>query len=504
MLEPVALHQSHFNMPGVAPDGRGILLGKLTASLFASLDQTVRFLALLSERSSLDDLLPTLKLYETRSALESRSYLVLFQATSSHFVDQVAQLASLTGGTVFTGSAKHFVRYRDAKAPLGYDVTELARDAVGCDFFLYAEAVFHSLIKTKEIVFRDLVTRLSLRPLPGGALHRARAFANEVRWIAVRPGLYTQLLTYLWRNRIAAEAMLIDNAAHEEGYLLVRVAKLPERILALLVKLPGVEVHLPLTDNALIELGYRHPFRLESCPSLFAAEQFFIFSAQRRRTEILAVSHSVGGMGLPLMPIEQLIATGFELEQRPLSARAAKLLESVVVNLRLVSAQQSRQRATGTLIPWSQVALLKQLVFALPPTLLSGYRVAALDEGLMVISHQIPCELPLGEQFQEAAPSVFVPLGHAFVPRVSDAVLTDYLGGTQGRIIVFRDAKATPFSVEDSLFEPLGRRLVAQLEVPLRPSNGRLRPPQTATARVENDPVGPLPLWGFRPPAGDQ
>ena len=49
MLEHVALTQTRFNTPGVAPDNRGILMGKQGAVLFASVDRLVGFVVLCME-----------------------------------------------------------------------------------------------------------------------------------------------------------------------------------------------------------------------------------------------------------------------------------------------------------------------------------------------------------------------------------------------------------------------------------------------------------------------
>lgn len=40
-------------------------------------------------------------------------------------MDRVAETAGLVGGFTFTGTSRHFVQYRDAAAPFGYDATQL-------------------------------------------------------------------------------------------------------------------------------------------------------------------------------------------------------------------------------------------------------------------------------------------------------------------------------------------------------------------------------------------
>ena len=53
----------------------------------------------------------------------SVSITTIYPGASAEVVaDSVAAVATLMGGLTFTGSAKHFVKFRDSRAPLGYDV----------------------------------------------------------------------------------------------------------------------------------------------------------------------------------------------------------------------------------------------------------------------------------------------------------------------------------------------------------------------------------------------
>ena len=97
----------------------------------------------------------------------------------------------------------------------------------------------------------------------------------------------------------------------------------------------------------------------------------------------------------------------------------------------------ARRRVTATMVPWAHADRLRKLVYALPPTMLATYRVAAIAEGLFVIGEQGIDGIPIGDMFQEAAPSIYVPLGMEFYPRVGAEVLTDHIGGVNGRYVVF-------------------------------------------------------------------
>jgi hypothetical protein len=493
MLEHVALNQTRFNTPGVAPDNRGILLGKQGALLFSSVDRLVGFFRVFCDESSMDDLLPKLKIHQVRTPLESREFLVFFHASTSYLLDRASRIAALFGGLAFTGSGKHYVRYRDNGSPLGYDIATLHTDPA--DFVLYADTFTQGYNRVKDVGFDQLVLRLSLRPLPGDD-----EADRDLLWLTVRSGLARPVLVYLWRNRVRADAAMVQpqgQGAFGGGasLLLVRVHDLPERMLKLYCKVPGIEVHRPVADNVIVQLGFRHPFRLESCASVFDKEKFYVFSGERDAVEILATPP-------PLVPANDLIGGGFDLGDRAEKdprAMEGKKLDKLEVELKLVPSPGARRRVTATLVPWSQAGWLKRLVYALPPTLLATYRVAAVAEGLFIIGEQGIDGLPIGDLFQEAAPSIYVPIGHEFLPRVSAEVLTDHVGGVANRFVVFPLGAPAPLSLEHGLFEPLGRRALARLETSARTRDERMPPPRTLTpATVVNEDAGALPLWGFR------
>jgi hypothetical protein len=158
VLEHVALNQTRFNAPGVAPDNRGVLIGKQGALLFASVDRLVGFFRVFCDESSMDDLYPKLKIHQVRTPLQSREFLVLFHASSSYLCDRAARIARLFGGLAFTGSGKHFVKYRDDAAPLGYDIGALHADPA--DFVLYGDTFTQGYARVKDLPFEQLVHRL--------------------------------------------------------------------------------------------------------------------------------------------------------------------------------------------------------------------------------------------------------------------------------------------------------------------------------------------------------
>jgi hypothetical protein len=81
-------------------------------------------------------------------------------------MDRLAAIARLVGAMVFTGSGRHFVKYRDAQAPFGYDISELLPEPG--DVALYHDRFAQPYRHDKVIALRDLLLRLA--PV---ALHRA-------------------------------------------------------------------------------------------------------------------------------------------------------------------------------------------------------------------------------------------------------------------------------------------------------------------------------------------
>jgi hypothetical protein len=71
-LEHVAQGQTRFFTPGVAPDPRGILLGRFCLMTFPTLEGAVSWLRLYSAEASLDELMANLTITKARTALGSR------------------------------------------------------------------------------------------------------------------------------------------------------------------------------------------------------------------------------------------------------------------------------------------------------------------------------------------------------------------------------------------------------------------------------------------------
>lgn len=292
MLERVTLGQTRFTTPGVSTDARGVLLGKQGLALFASIEGIVRWLRLYGDEDSLDDLLPGLRIVRVVTALKTRACLLVVPASSSYVLDRGARCARLAGGAFFTGTARHFVAYRDERSPYGYDVVDLGT-AAGADYVLHGKEVVQHYAKDGEVDIAALIFRLSLRRQPGS--ERLDAEARSALYVTVAAGLASGLIRYLLRYRVRAEVTQLHfeqksafaAPGDPDDYVLVRVHQLPERLLGGLLGVPGVCLLRPVGDNLAIEVGYVHPVSLTAASSIFSADRFYFFFGGADRLDIV-------------------------------------------------------------------------------------------------------------------------------------------------------------------------------------------------------------------------
>jgi FtsH ternary system domain X7 len=499
-LEHVAQGQTRFFTPGVAPDPRGILLGRFCLMTFPTLEGGVSWLRLYSSEASLDELMANLTITKTRTALGGREIVIQIPAVSSYAADRAARLARLVGGAMYTGTSKHFVKYRDDRSPYGYDAVDIGTMPATTDFMVHGDEFTQGYVREGDLPFARLLFRLSIRKLPGG--ERLGPEDRADLFLAVAHGLADGIIRYLWRNRVEAQAGLFtpqttsafDDHARDRGYMWIRARNLPERILALFLGTPGIDVFRPAGANAAVAVGYEHPIDLASCQSVFPAETFHVFWPNDR-VDVLPGPVELSDIG-------DLTRVDLELDRpREPVAQKGGAAEPIGVELRLAAAMGPPRRVVATLIPSEHASRLKRILFALPPVSLRGHRVAVTDRGLLVVGSENLDVIPLGQLLCELTPGLLVPLGMDVVPRVSPEVLARALGHATGVVTVFTPDDR-PFQIPDSAFSTLERRSLAKMPVE-RASVEDLGAEPSPEAEVVNDAVGRFALWGF-PDAPDR
>jgi hypothetical protein len=478
--------------------------GKQLAVRFAAIDRLVSFFRVLSAEQSLDDLQPGLRIAYARGAAGTREAVVLLPAGSTQLGDVVARAARMAGGQCFTGTGRHFVQFRDARAPLGYDAAALSQEQG--DVILYgAEQVVPYRIES-ELPLHKLLLRLSLQRQHGGAVP-----LDGLVYLVARRGLGALVAEYLHRAQTAGEkgpegetplraaAALCETSlesAFSPGrtFWLFKLEGVPPRMRGLLTGTPGLEIFHPVTDNVAVAVGYRHPIHLEACRNSFPADRFYLFSPRMPGATVISPTPA-------LASVEDVVRIRPPLPRDPPRIDTASVgRPDIAVPLRLEPAADPRRRPVATLVPWTRAGWLQRLCYALPPSALRGYRVALLERGVLVMGAGALEGFPFGVLLDAAAPDVLVPLGTRIRPAISPALLAERVGASGGTLVVFPALGDVPFRVPADAVEPLDRRVLSSVElaaaVPL--ARPRASDPVTGAAvEIENDPLGPMPLWGL-------
>src|SRR5258707_15652500 len=111
-----------------------MLLSRYCLSTVPTREGAVSWFRLYSSEAALDELLPNLTITKAKTALGGREIVVQIPAVSSYAADRAARLARLVGGAVYTGAAKHYVKYRDGRAPYGYGAVDTGPRAAPTGF----------------------------------------------------------------------------------------------------------------------------------------------------------------------------------------------------------------------------------------------------------------------------------------------------------------------------------------------------------------------------------
>lgn len=451
MLDRIALHQTRLRTPGISLDAKGVALGTKGLVLLGSLDRLVGFLSLYTRHASLADLLGSLSIEVVRSGLGTREVIMTFHADSSDRMDRMAELCRLAGGHVFTGTKRHFVQYRDAAAPFGYDL----RTIVPTDAPI---ALNHSAFSQHYEVERSIdVAALVLRLQPQIAPEEGAE--PGPRWICAEAGLGPALIHYFVRSQVDAEVCIAEWPP-ESGFdptplrrYLFRVPTIPQRMLPLLRDTPGLDVFVPAGPAAAVEVGYRHPIHLRACP-VFAPDGLVLLR----------------GGGRPPLTIERLPTPGpvasfarvrlLDDDEAARAATAGSAPASVQVPLRLTPDPLPFRDVTATLVSNEQLATLRQIAYRLSRPALEQTSIAFTPRGAFLLRAQGIEGIPVGDFFRQIHPQLYVSAGFAPVPAVAPAVLFGAFGSPAEEII-FLHRDGSRHGVHRGLFVPLEQALLA-------------------------------------------
>ncbi len=515
LLEPIAAGQTRFHMQGLAPDGRGIAVGRETLLIFPSLDRLVAFLGAYSEECSLDDLIPSLTIERARRDAGGQALLLRCAGGDSYALDRLARMSTAVHGQLYTGSGTVFVRYRDRLAPFGYDLAgpgagrPAARgaDPIGADEVLVVDHDYQARYRASDRLDPvDLIQRLQLRPvpLPPGGLAEAADLCglHELALVLVAPGLSDRVLAYLWGNQVAMAGVRVALAGERRASLLLRLRQPSGQILSVLHGIPGVELLVPVSPRAAVELGYRHPIHLASASSCLPGDEMYLFRGRVARVERLeGAPQFIDGAHLVHSEIQARV--GEPGDARGVSTAALQ------VSLRLRPSAGARE-PRGALVRWEQAGLLRKLVYLIPPTALAAARLAVLPQGLLVLTGSslggagaglaagvgAAALIPLGTRIVEVAPGVLVPDGFELWPHVRPQLVRELLGLEAADHALFLGPEQDPLRLRPEHLIPLDAAMISRLELAVSEAPPGDLPGATA-ATIVNEHLGRFALWGF-------
>jgi hypothetical protein len=498
MLTPVGLGQTRLVLPGLTADGRGVVAGRELGARFGTMDRVVWFFRLLSGERPPDEIWLGLRIMHMRSSLGLRELLVIMP-NPGQAADVVARAARGAGGQCFTGSGRHYVQYRDTRAPFGYDVTVPSDQPA--DVTLYASDGDVGYRLEGEWAFDRLLFGLSLRRRPGSVESLAPSGPGSILYVTARRGLGARLAEHLNRAGVNVQAALCESPrptvfSAGEAFWLLRIEDLPPRLLTLVCGTPGLQPFAPVLENVLVALGWSHPFHLEALRPLFGSERCVLFSPPPAPATVLPrVPPWVAAADLaPLRPL----ALG---DAAPATA-APSVPPLFEVSLRLESDPSRPARAVAAWIPWNQAAWLRRLCYAMPPAMLRGHRAALLEPAVLVLGGGDLAGLPFGQLLDELAPGVLVPVGMRLAPAIAPERLIQRLALPEGSYLVFPGPTAPPVRIAPNQLETLERRILAHARLePERPPSARrafVPPDDAAPPEVIHEALGPWPLWGLR------
>jgi hypothetical protein len=450
MLDRIALHQTRLRTPGIALDAKGVALGAKGLVLLPSLDRLVGFLALYSRSASLADLLGSLSIELVRSKLGSREVVMSFAADTSERMDRMAEIARLSGGYLFTGTKRHFVQYRDAAAPFGYDVREVT--PTDASIALYHTSFSQNYEPERSIAVSALVLRLEPQLAPDAGREPGP------RWICAEAGLGPALIHYFVRSRVSAEVGVAEwppasefDPAPLRRYLFT-LDLLPERMTALLTSTPGLSVFVPAGPGAAVEVGFRHPIQLRACP-VFPADGLVLLRGRGKAPLVLERLPALG-------PVAAFARVGMVEGEAAVGKPVGQpQIHSVAVPLRLAPDPQPWRNVTASLVGTVQLGVLRQLAYRLGRRALEETSIAFTPVGAFLLRPQGIESVPVGDFFVQVHPQIFVSAGSSPVPAVSPEVLFAALG-SPARELVFLHRDGRRFGIARDAFVTLERALL--------------------------------------------
>jgi hypothetical protein len=386
-----------------------------------------------------------LEIARVKSPLGGREMALRIPAVSSYACDRAARLARLVGGATYTGSGRHFVKYRDERSPFGYDAVDVGPVPAGAELVVYGDEFVQAYARESTLALPKLLMRLSIRRVPAMPTWRPRSGAScSPRCRGAWPmGSSATCGATASRARAALVAPLggsvFADAATRAGYLLLRLREVPERIVRLMLDVPGIEVFRPVGASTAGRAGVRPPggpgvVRVGvpgRSPAPVLAWRSDRRRARARRVRGSRAPHHHRGRRRPR---RRAGPAGAGRGRRPAQrqgradhrdAAPGAGAGAAATGHRHAGARWPRRRGCASWCSRCHRPACAPIAWPPPSAACWCWRRATWTL------------IPLGELLCEQAPGILVPLGLELVPRVAADVLARALGHEHGVWTVF-------------------------------------------------------------------
>ena len=402
MLQPVVRNQHVFKVPSLAADGRGIAVGPTLTIVLPTLSHLVGFLRGVGRTQPLSRLLGQPRIHHGRLQGGARVIYLHCPSRGSHSADQVAAVARLHQGQVYTGDTNHAARYRDGSSTLGYDADAL----VSTDGQVLYDQRPRVLTPDQPLHFETLVARLTLIR----DVHRTPSTV----YVRAPASLGPRLLRRLTRRGARVELGLLQVGRAAE--VLLRIRELPTSLLSLLQSLPRVTVFRQAHSRFFVELGRSHPLDLAACADLLPDKGWWFFAGDRGDVSKVpdGVEFESGSDFKPFKlggaDTEVALIKGHVLQGRP-------------VTLRSITQPTAQGAMAGRLLIGAQTLdRLRRLIYLASTQVLNSIKIVTWDDHAVLLGEGA-AYFPLGQPLRRASPNLLVPLHAELRPAVDEHAL---------------------------------------------------------------------------------
>jgi FtsH ternary system domain X7 len=498
-LEPISLGQGRTHCPGLVADERGVVMGRRLALCFPNVARVIGFFRSFSREASIDELLSSLEIVETKAERGATELMVRFEVATSYAADKAAAVARQHRARVFTGTEHHHVPYRDKRSPLGFDVDADSLVVEPAALVLYTDAGPDVRAIGRTYALKTLLLNLTPQRLSSTERGLEQATTLVLR---VEQGLSAAVCRYLWSRQLEATVETTTSAAttrfggRAREIELIRCQQLPHHAAALLAQTPGITVFVPAAERLLVEWGYRHPISLDSCARVFDGDHTMLFHGRRKQTETLVTPQGGKEGGIN---IRDLVAVEVRGPQGVLAAPVATTttgIDGLGVDLQLARLPRAGGSTMALLIDLDRLPWFTKLIYLLPAAILRSYDAAITDRYIIVVNRRGVQGIPFGTPMTELHPQLFVPVGFGLLPRVDYELLREHLQLHAERLTFFPDGQPA-FSIDKAKMQPLSRAVVAperaQESILALDARDPLR--ELATPTVQHKKPGAFSLW---------